>query len=672
MANPNIVSRPPISIPVLDSLGRTSPPWSAFFRDIYNRTSNKSGNAIDDASEVVTDHINDVTIHFTEASIDHKNIQNIGIYTHDEIDEHIDDDDVHPWLRDSSTGITVPKDYTDIVEWKDFRYNDTTTGVTNSLLVGENIGVGGNLCTFIGNNIAQSSTSGSISNNAHGFEALRDLLGGSNNNAFGNYSLAKVTSGQDNIGIGGQAAEDLTTGSDNIAIGALTLDFMTGGQQNVTVGNNSGNLGFTGSYNTIVGDHAGIIGQGDYNTGIGYYSLYQNGGDYNAALGHRSGYNHQGDRNVYIGPFSGEGESNANDMLYIGNNNTTTLIKGDFANKILTFDCAVDQSLLTAQPTGGVDLAIATTKYVNDNDFWTRTGTLLNPETSGDDVEWDAFKYLDATTGGAGNFFIGPDTGASNAANNNTGLGDGALFSNVTGANNIAIGQNSLSGGSNISLSIGIGSLTLNENNSTKSTAIGYQAARYNQGQQGTFVGYMAGSGVSGATGYKDVGIGADCLLNLRNGYHNTAVGTGAGQSITNESGCVFIGYQAGGNHTGAWNRLYIANSNTSTPLIYGEFSNPYVKVAGGFGAGYVAKTANYTATRANYTIDCTANSFTVTLPTAVGYTGQIYNIKNSGSGVITVATTSSQTIDGSTTKTIGSTNTNVQVQSTGANWIIL
>ena len=96
------------------------------------------------------------------------------------------------------------------------------------------------------------------------------------------------------------------------------------------------------------------------------------------------------------------------------------------------------------------------------------------------------------------------------------------------------------------------------------------------------------------------------------------------------------------------------------------------MKVNGGIGSGIVAKTATYTATRAEETINCTANSFTVTLPTAVGYEGQKYNIKNSGTGTITIATTSSQTIDGATTVTITKQYTNVPVQSNGANWIVL
>lgn len=86
----------------------------------------------------------------------------------------------------------------------------------------------------------------------------------------------------------------------------------------------------------------------------------------------------------------------------------------------------------------------------------------------------------------------------------------------------------------------------------------------------------------------------------------------------------------------------------------------------------YVAKTAIYTITNTDSTIDCTTNTFTVTLPTAVGITGKIFVIKNSGSGVITIATTSSQTIDGATTQTLSVQYQSYKVQSNGANWILI
>ncbi len=66
----------------------------------------------------------------------------------------------------------------------------------------------------------------------------------------------------------------------------------------------------------------------------------------------------------------------------------------------------------------------------------------------------------------------------------------------------------------------------------------------------------------------------------------------------------------------------------------------------------YVEKTANYTATISDYTINCTSGSFTVTLPTAIGRT-RIFIVKNSGAGTITMASTLGQTFDGASSPTI-------------------
>ena len=101
-----------------------------------------------------------------------------------------------------------------------------------------------------------------------------------------------------------------------------------------------------------------------------------------------------------------------------------------------------------------------------------------------------------------------------------------------------------------------------------------------------------------------------------------------------------------------------------------------YMPLAGGKFTGavnfpYRAITALTTLDNTDYTIDCTANSFTVTLPTAVGITGRIYNIKNSGTGTIVVNTTSSQTIDGALTQTLSRYDA-ITVQSTNAGWIII
>ena len=101
------------------------------------------------------------------------------------------------------------------------------------------------------------------------------------------------------------------------------------------------------------------------------------------------------------------------------------------------------------------------------------------------------------------------------------------------------------------------------------------------------------------------------------------------------------------------------------------------LNVSGSFALAYVAKTGTYTATANDYLVDCTSGTFTVTLPTAVGITGRVYEIVNSGAGTITVATTSSQTfVNVTATPTTLSLITalakSVRVMSNGANWIQL
>lgn len=70
--------------------------------------------------------------------------------------------------------------------------------------------------------------------------------------------------------------------------------------------------------------------------------------------------------------------------------------------------------------------------------------------------------------------------------------------------------------------------------------------------------------------------------------------------------------------------------------------------------------------------VNCTANTFTVTLPTAVGIEGQYFVIKNSGTGVITIDGDGSETIDGATNKTLSVQYESMTLVSNGANWIIV
>jgi len=154
----------------------------------------------------------------------------------------------------------------------------------------------------------------------------------------------------------------------------------------------------------------------------------------------------------------------------------------------------------------------------------------------------------------------------------------------------------------NTAFGIGTGSSITGLNN----TLFGNSAGRsLTSGANNLFFGYNAGYSV--ATHDENVALGGYALnsLNAGNGnlalgyqsmqntitsYGSVAIGGRAGRNIGSYS--VAIGFNAGENETGT-NKLYIANSNTTTPLIYGEFNNNIVKIND---TVYVDNITEYTA----------------------------------------------------------------------------
>lgn len=102
---------------------------------------------------------------------------------------------------------------------------------------------------------------------------------------------------------------------------------------------------------------------------------------------------------------------------------------------------------------------------------------------------------------------------------------------------------------------------------------------------------------------------------------------------------------------------------------------NSTVHINGSLATAYIAKTALYTLTANDHTVEVTSGTHTQTLPTAVGITGREYFITNSGSGVTTIGTTSSQTfvnvVATPTTLTLAQFKWAL-VKSNGANWIVM
>ncbi len=165
-------------------------------------------------------------------------------------------------------------------------------------------------------------------------------------------------------------------------------------------------------------------------------------------------------------------------------------------------------------------------------------------------------------------------TGGSNIA-----MGTVALGSNVTGSTNVAIGNNAIgsnnSGGSNVA----VGNAALLSTTGSFNVGVGTSALRNNtSGASNVAVGHDAGYALG--AGSSNVVVGRGALGSNSSGSNNISIGYQTGINNLVGSGNVFIGYQAGANETGS-NKLYITNTYTSTPLIYGEFDTGYLKVNG-------------------------------------------------------------------------------------------
>jgi len=170
--------------------------------------------------------------------------------------------------------------------------------------------------------------------------------------------------------------------------------------------------------------------------------------------------------------------------------------------------------------------------------------------------------YSNTTSGY--NTFLGYLAGYSNSTGSyNTFLGNEAGYSNTTGFPNTFLGYKA--GYSNTEGFANVFS--------------GYRAGHYNTtGSYNTFLGDMAGR--SNSTGDGNIFLGSGAGYYNSTGSFNTFLGIDAGRGNIDGSSNVFLGREAGSNEAGS-NKLYIENSDSSSPLIYGEFDNDLLTING-------------------------------------------------------------------------------------------
>lgn len=99
-------------------------------------------------------------------------------------------------------------------------------------------------------------------------------------------------------------------------------------------------------------------------------------------------------------------------------------------------------------------------------------------------------------------------------------------------------------------------------------------------GNHNTMIGYSSGSALTSGDQNTFLGSGAGGLRT--GGSDNTCIGYRAGRNTSSGGNNVYIGTLAGSQATGD-DELYIDNSNTNSPLIYGDFSSNDLQCNGDF-----------------------------------------------------------------------------------------
>lgn len=109
----------------------------------------------------------------------------------------------------------------------------------------------------------------------------------------------------------------------------------------------------------------------------------------------------------------------------------------------------------------------------------------------------------------------------------------------------------------------------------------GTVAGQHPTGSLNTYIGLFSGSHTSN-TGTKNVLLGDHTGMFLTAGSYNVFLGSQSGYKSVIGSSNVFLGYKSGYNELGN-NKLYIDNSDSSSPLIYGDFNTNRLRINGVF-----------------------------------------------------------------------------------------
>ncbi|MCB0480832.1 MAG: tail fiber domain-containing protein [Flavobacteriales bacterium] len=366
-----------------------------------------------------------------------------------------------------------------------------------------------------------------------------------------------------------------------------------GGNEGITIANN-GQVTLTPA--TAGAGNFAIIAGGDYRTtgvGTGYYLT-------NSSIGITGNNGNSGDLRLKTGgndrfTISSGGISNFSGNVVIpssklgvgsGSIDSTLTVNGGIKTTYLTMtDGAGATKVLTSDANGVASWqtpSVAAVSSIQDSD----NDTKIQVEESADediirfDLGGTEFFRLDSgrieVLNTSGHLFIGENAAVNykfpTTSNPSVGIGRNALASNESSQAHLAIGGNALTNNNGGFGNIAIGNKAISSHSGgSGNVALGVQALENTTGGDDNIaIGRHAQGAKTG--GSDNISIGSSSLLNNASGIRNVAIGYEAGKDNTGHSN-VFLGFKAGQNDSTASQKLYIENSNSSLPLIFGDFA---------------------------------------------------------------------------------------------------
>ena len=447
---------------------------------------------------------------------------------------------------------------------------------------------------IIGQTAGYSGLSQSDKNIAIGANSLKSGQARSNNVAIGQEALegTSSTTASNTVAVGYQALTALTTGAGNTAVGYRAGDSLSSGNYNSFFGYTAGGDASSTNGITAIGYNASNAGSSSEATLIGHFAGQTGGGLRSVAVGNKARQSQKGDYSIGIGSWAGNQASGQ-------------------------YDVSVGTSA-GQYPSGGYNVLLGASAGTGVSG----TSTFSNTVAVG-------YQALTALTTGAGNTAVGYQAGdVISTSSNNTIVGYGALGSSNPGSGNVtAVGYNALNAWTGYAqmTAVGAQSMAASASAANAVTAVGYQSGYQSSSQYAVYVGHRAGHSADGSNnvavgfdaGYRldggnNIAIGWRSIYGSGTKSNNVAIGHQSGTALTTGGSNILIGYQAGSTLTTESNKLYIENSNSTTPLIYGEFDNDILRVNGTLQVNDPASTG-------------------YAFPTATGTLGQVLEVNASG-----------------------------------------